>query len=321
MKKQHFFSFVLATLSFVAAKSLEEVGVENYYYQKATNFYKEDGYFDLIHPTEVNLLPMGVSSFSDLTSMDSTHLVGIEPNSGDVVFLDLIDYSISSKLSLGSDHKFVAVSKIDSTLILMDSESKVYFLLPPYDVNSFASSINTKENFNSVGICLHQSTKRLFLISEVQEKEEGQFSSFLYAFNLNRNQLKDEPIFEINSTDIETFALNNNLSLPITFVTNSGDTIQGLDFNPSAIAVHPKTNEIYILSSTDRSLIVYNQFGEIVNYTTLDSSIFPKPTGMTFQENGDLLISNSELLNPSIVKLKWNKLYQSLEGHGLIFGR
>ncbi len=321
MKKQHFFSFVLATLSFVAAKSLEEVGVENYYYQKATNFYKEDGYFDLIHPTEVNLLPMGVSSFSDLTSMDSTHLVGIEPNSGDVVFLDLIDYSISSKLSLGGDHKFVAVSKIDSTLILMDSESKVHFLLPPYDVNSFASSNNTKENFNSVGICLHQSTKRLFLISEIQEKEEGQFSSFLYTFNLNRNQLKDEPIFEINSTDIETFALNNNLSLPITFVTNSGDTIQGLDFNPSAIAVHPKTNEIYILSSTDRSLIVYNQFGEIVNYTTLDSSIFPKPTGMTFQENGDLLISNSELLNPSIVKLKWNKLYQSLEGHGLIFGR
>ena len=66
---------------------------------------------------------------------------------------------------------------------------------------------------------------------------------------------------------------------------------------------------------------MYNQFGEVVNFTSLDASIFSKPTGMTFQENGDLLISNSELLNPSIVKLKWNKLYQSLEGHGLIFGR
>ena len=321
MKKHYYFSFVLAALSFVAAKSLEEAGIENYYYQKATNFYKEDGYFDLIHPSEINVLPMGVSSFSDLTLMDSSHLVGIEPTSGNVVFLDVNNFSISSQLSLGSGFRFEAISRIDSTLILMDSENKVHFLLPPYDRNSFLSSNETKENFHSAGICLHESTKRLFLISEVQEKEEGQFSSFLYAFNLNKNQLRDEPLFEVNLTDIETFAINNNLSLPATSVTNTGDTIQGLDFNPSAIAVHPKTNEIYILSSTDRSLIVYNQFGEIVNFTTLDSSIFSKPTGMTFQENGDLLISNSDLLNPSIVKLKWNKLYQSLEGHGLIFGR
>lgn len=320
MKKHYFFSFVLAALSFVAAKSLEKAGVENYYYQKATNFYKEDGYFDLIHPSEINILPMGVSSFSDLTLMDSLHLVGIEPISGNVVFLDINNYSISSQLSLGSDFRFQAISRIDSTLILMDSENKVHFLLPPYDINSFVSSNETIENFHSPGICLHESTKRLFLISEVQEKEEGQFSSYLYAFNLNKNKLSDEPLFEINLTDIESFAIKNNLSLPTTIVANSGDTIQGLDFNPSAIAVHPKTNEIYILSS-DRSLIVYNQFGEVVNFTSLDASIFSKPTGMTFQDNGDLLISNSELLNPSIVKLKWNKLYQSLEGHGLIFGR
>jgi hypothetical protein len=320
VKKHYFFSFVLAALSFVAAKSLEKAGVENYYYQKATNFYKEDGYFDLIHPSEINILPMGVSSFSDLTLMDSSHLVGIEPISGNVVFLDINNYSISSQLSLGSDFRFQAISRIDSTLILMDSENKVHFLVPPYDINSFVSSNETIENFHSSGICLHESTKRLFLISEVQEKEEGQFSSYLYAFNLNKNKLSDEPLFEINLTDIETFAIKNNLSLPTTIVSNSGDTIQGLDLNPSAIAVHPKTNEIYILSS-DRSLIVYNQFGEVVNFTLLDASIFSKPTGMTFQENGDLLISNSELLNPSIVKLKWNKLYQSLEGHGLIFGR
>jgi hypothetical protein len=95
VKKHYFFSFVLAALSFVAAKSLEKAGVENYYYQKATNFYKEDGYFDLIHPSEINILPMGVSSFSDLTLMDSSHLVGIEPISGNVVFLDINNYSIS----------------------------------------------------------------------------------------------------------------------------------------------------------------------------------------------------------------------------------
>lgn len=321
VKKQYFFSFVLAALSFVAAKSLEEVGVERYYIQKATNFQKEDGYFDLANPSTVSSFPMGISSFSDVTMLDSTHLIGIEPINGTVLMLDLQNNSIASQLSLGSEFQFVDISRMDSTLILLDSKSKVHFLLPPYDSTSFVSMNETKENFISSGICFHESTKRLFLLSEVQEKEEGQFSSFLYSFNLNKRQLREEPLFEINSLAIETFALNNNLPLPRNKVSFAGDTTEGLSFNPSALAIHPKTNEIYVLSSEDRSLVVYNQFGEVVNFTMLDPKVFSKPTGMTFQDNGDLLITVSDLMRPSIVRLKWNKLYQSLSGHGIIFGR
>ena len=321
MKKQYFFSFVLAALSFVAAKSLEEVGVERYYFQKASNFQKEDGYFDLTNPSTVSSFPMGVASFSDVTMLDSTHLVGIEPVNGNVVLIDLNSNSIFSQLSLGSEFQFVDISRMDSTLILLDSESKVHFLLPPYDSTSFISMNDTKENFTTSGICFHESTKRLFLLSEVQELEEGNISCFLYSFNLNKRQLREEPLFEINTSAIESFALNNNLPLPKNKVSFEGDTIEGLNFNPSAIAVHPKTNEIYVLSSDDRSLVVFNQFGEVVNFTTLDANLFSKPTGMTFQDNGDLLITISDLMRPSIVRLKWNKLYQSLSGHGIIFGR
>ena len=47
MKKQYFFSFVLAALSFVAAKSLEEVGVERYYFQKAITRAIDDGIYPI----------------------------------------------------------------------------------------------------------------------------------------------------------------------------------------------------------------------------------------------------------------------------------
>lgn len=321
MKKQYFFSFVLAALSFVAAKSLEKVGVESYYFQKATNFLKEDGYFDLINPSAVNSFPMGIAAFSDVTLLDSTHIIGINTMNGNVVLIDLNSNSISSQLSLSSKFNFVDISRMDSTLILLDSDSKVHFLLPPYDSTSLISMNETKENFPTSGICFHESSKRLFLLSEVQELQEGQISCFLYAFNLNNRQFKEEPLFEINTSAIETFALNNNLPLPKKTLSFDGDTLEGLSFNPSAIAVHPKTNEIYVLSSDDRSLVVFNQFGEVKNFTTLDAVLFSKPTGMTFQDNGDLLITNSDLVHPTIVKLNWNKLYQSLAGHGIIFGR
>jgi hypothetical protein len=321
VKKQYFFSFVLAALSFVAAKSIEEAGVERYYSQKATNFHKEDGYFDLESPSTVNSFPMGIDAFSDVTMLDSTHIVGINTMNGNVVLIDLNSNSISNQLSLSSEFQFVDIARMDSTLILLDSGNKLHFLLPPYDSTSLISMNETKENFPTSGICFHESTKRLFLLSEVKELEEGQISCFLYAFNLNKRQFKEDPLFEINTSAIETFALNNNLPLPKKTLSFDGDSLEGLSFNPSAIAVHPKTNEIYVLSTDDRSLVVFNQFGEVMNFTTLNAVLFSKPTGMTFQDNGDLLITNSDLMRPTIIRLKWNKLYQSLSGHGIIFGR
>lgn len=320
MKKQYFFSFVLAALSFVAAKSLQEVGVEHYYYEKATNFQKEDGYFDLAAPATISNLPMGIIPFSDVSMMDSTHLVCIDSKSGGVLFYDLTLNTVSNPLELGVNRQFTDVSMIDSTLILFDADKKVHFLLPPYDSTSFIASDELQEDFNSSGICLHESTKRLFMLGELQERENGEFSCSIYAFNLNRHKLREEPLFDINTADIELFAMNNNLLLPRK-ITSEGDTIDGLNFKPTAMAIHPKTNEIYVLSSEDRSLVVFNQFGDIVNFTTLDATNFYKPTGMTFHKNGNLLITNSDLMHPSIVTLKWNKLLQSMESHGLIFGR
>jgi hypothetical protein len=97
--------------------------------------------------------------------------------------------------------------------------------------------------------------------------------------------------------------------------------LEFFSFNPDVIAVHPKTNEIYVLSSANRSLAVYNQFGQVVNFTVLKQELFQDPKAMTFYPNGDLLLTNSDLKNPSIIRIKWNKLFQSKASHGLIFGR
>ena len=75
-------------MSFIAARSLQKAGVENYYVKKATNFQKEDGYFDLQHPNSVRTLPMGVQPFSDVTLLDSTHLIGLDQESGSLFVYD-----------------------------------------------------------------------------------------------------------------------------------------------------------------------------------------------------------------------------------------
>ncbi|MBM3186223.1 MAG: hypothetical protein FJZ67_07975, partial [Bacteroidetes bacterium] len=193
------------------------------------------------------------------------------------------------------------------------------FLLPPYDSSSIVTESLREKSWISSGMCLHEQTKRLFFVAESDIENDVQ-NHLIYTFNLNQRKMSERPLFEIKPEEIELFAISNNITLPTNPINKQTDSIQFFTFKPDVIAVHPKTNEIYILSSANRSLAVYNQFGQVVNFTTLSEELFSRPKAMTFFPNGDLLLTNSDLKNPSLVRVKWNKLFQSKASHGLIFG-
>ena len=62
-------------------------------------------------------------------------------------------------------------------------------------------------------------------------------------------------------------------------------------FKPSAIAVHPNNEHIYLLSAVGESLLVVNRSGNIVFLKRLDRSIFPQPEGIIFDQQDRLFIS------------------------------
>lgn len=66
---------------------------------------------------------------------------------------------------------------------------------------------------------------------------------------------------------------------------------KSLMFNPSDIAIHPITKDIYVLSASDRVLAVYDKNG-LKDVYPLPAEVYFKPEGITFYENGDMLISS-----------------------------
>ena len=68
-------------------------------------------------------------------------------------------------------------------------------------------------------------------------------------------------------------------------------TVLDLEFNPSAIAFHPITKELFVLSAHDRLLAIYSG-KRLVNVLPLSPEIYHKPEGIDFYDNGDMLISS-----------------------------
>ncbi len=65
-------------------------------------------------------------------------------------------------------------------------------------------------------------------------------------------------------------------------------------FKSSAAAINPLTNELYILSSVNKLLVIADKNGNVKESFKLDPVTFNQPEGITFTPWGDLLISNEK---------------------------
>jgi uncharacterized protein YjiK len=124
------------------------------------------------------------------------------------------------------------------------------------------------------------------------------YNNFVYTANKSaqinqpENKRSIYQIDENNMTQPKLF-LETNLDEIIAFIqTNYPElAVSSLQFNPSALAFHPKTKELYILSATDRLLTIYKD-KKLKNVILLPSATYYKPEGLSFTENGDLYISS-----------------------------
>jgi uncharacterized protein YjiK len=67
---------------------------------------------------------------------------------------------------------------------------------------------------------------------------------------------------------------------------------KSIKLKPSAAAIHPITSDLYIISAVNKLLIIADKNGNAKNAYKLDRAIFKQPEGLTFNDAGDMFISN-----------------------------
>lgn len=85
-----------------------------------------------------------------------------------------------------------------------------------------------------------------------------------------------------------------------------------IKLRPSAAAINPVTNELYVLASLNQLLLVTDRSGRLIATHELDPGIYPQPEGMAFTPWGDLIITNelfeNGFANILVIKNKKRKL-------------
>ena len=133
----------------------------------------------------------------------------------------------------------------------------------------------SKEN-NTEGLCYDPVTENLLVAckNDAHEKDEKRSTRAIYAYSIKNDSFLSEPFMTIQKSDFKKFL---------------GESEK---FYPSAIAVHPLTHDIYILSTKKtKCMAVFSHDGILKNFTLIDKALLPQPEGICFSPTGTLYIA------------------------------
>jgi hypothetical protein len=309
MSRQVYFSFVIVALSFITVKRLQEAGVIHFQFLQSI-FHKENGWFNFKKPDFILNLPFELREISGLTDQSNNEIACVQDENGILFIYNLENDSIIQQYNFAKDGDYEGLTRVDSTYYILRSDATLIELSSPWDSTSIIETKLAIPTLDNEGLCFDERDNRLLIAPKSKLGKGPELKDYraIYAIDLTTKKLIETPLFVISVSEIEAFANVNNLHLPQRIQRNSNDSISALKFMPSSIAVHPKTDEIYIISAIDKTMAVFDKTGKIMSFVNLDDKLFNKPEGITFLENGDLIITNEgELGVPTLLKFKWQK--------------
>jgi uncharacterized protein YjiK len=233
--------------------------------------------YDLINPVIIKL-PESLAEISGIAYYPKdTAVFAIEDEDGVLYKIDLNKKEAIKKWRFDKKRDFEDVVLHDSTFYILVSNGDIESV--QFGKND--SVITTKYKFPDASkktnefetLYYDDSLQQLVLICKSCEEDEKNTVT-AWGFNIS-TQVYTPSVYTI---DVQ----------PIAEKTGA----EKLKLKPSAAAINPITNELYILSSIDHLIVITDVKGKFKELHQLDPVIYKQAEGIAFTPSGDMIISN-----------------------------
>jgi uncharacterized protein YjiK len=251
--------------------------------------------YNLSAPDKTYKLPQTLQEISGITEIDSSTIACVQDEHEVVFFYDLNSNQIVSRIDNRYKGDYEGITRVDTTLYILRSDGMITEIK---DFNSeksvrstYSTDIPLKDN---EGICYDPDNNYLLITPKESpgKRSEDRDKRFIYGFDLTSGKLIPEPVIIIDLSVIDSFAIANNIKAPGRDKKKDKKKDPDIKFRISGIDIHPLNGRLFLLSSIDKLLFIFNMNSELENIITLNPELFKQPEGITFFKNGDLLISN-----------------------------
>lgn len=256
--------------------------------------------YDYASPKLIGDLPAELDEISGL-SMAPGHrkeLLAVQDEQGKIFRINAKTGGLLWAINFWKDGDYEAIEAVGDEVWVAKSTGTLYQITnagkPNQNVekyNSFLSGENDVE-----GLAYDPTRNRLLLACKKDAKDDGNDKNgrYIYSFDLATKTLSERPVFAIEREAVKNFLGKCEKTTEHEKLCDFFITRDEYDLAPSAIAVHPKTGQLFITSSVGKVLMVLNPDGQIDHLQRLDKKLFAQPEGMAFDTDGTLYISTEK---------------------------
>jgi uncharacterized protein YjiK len=202
-------------------------------------------------------------------------LGAVQDESGRMYLLNSNTGVIEEKVKFSLPGDFEGVEVVGNTFYSITSSGTIFsfHINKPEQINRIETKLSWKNDVE--GLAYDEKNNQLLIVC----KENGGVGDYhtkakaIYGLSLKDNKLSNRPVAIIKKSDLQKYTKEDK-------------------FKPSALAVDPLTQDLYILASAGKLLVILNPEYKIKAVTKLPAKIYAQPEGICFSAAGDLFISN-----------------------------
>ena len=227
-------------------------------------------------------LPSYLGEISGLSlSQNDTTLLAIQDEEGQVFFVHKQDGSIAQKIKFAGQDDYEGIELVEDQIFVTNNKGDVYSYPYPNDSVQPAKQahrqktfLNSDDNIEGLG---YDAISHGLLLASKNSRKKGSTTRDIYRFDIAAASLDSSIYLTLDSKAI---------------LEMLGRKKKSTIFSPSALAIHPTTGHLYVVSSPASSIVIVSKTGKLLEAVELDRGVHRQPEGIVFDHDGTLYISN-----------------------------
>ncbi|WP_421919874.1 SdiA-regulated domain-containing protein [Marinifilum sp.] len=255
--------------------------------------------YDIYEPDKKCELKDDLREISGLTYYSENSILCVNDEEGIIYKYNHKKKEVTKKYHFDYPGDYEGIELIDSVVYVLRSDGKIFKVDHFKDKSRISSEKNSTQlhaGNDTEGLAYDPKTNSLLVACKGKpsiEKQKYHGKRAIYEYSIQKKKLSNEPKYLIDQEQIRKileFDSYSNFSVKLLEKINPSEG--DITFQPSAIAIHPITKNLYVLASVGKLLLVLNPKGEVKTIVKLKRKIFRQPEGICFAPDGTMFISN-----------------------------
>lgn len=254
--------------------------------------------YNLETPDATYEMPAVLEEISGIHLMDDGRFACIQDEKGIIFIYDTAKRDVVKEIAFDDDKDYEDIEITGDDAWVLESDGDLRMVVNFCESNPEVIRYDTKLSSanDAEGLTYHKPSHSLLIACKGRASISDDISlegyRAVYRFDLQTKELFASPMKLIKLNDLLDYSSLNAFARLSYKLAALLDTNGDIRFQPSGIAIHPATGDIYILSFTSAMLAVYDASGKLKDAANLNKRIFLQPEGICFDKQNNLYISN-----------------------------